>query len=60
MLDTENVERTPDGVFIEIDEGDPIAELHLTGKTRDGVELQVGGLVTPPGRYELRKVEDDA
>lgn len=48
-----------DAPFIQVDENDPFAALKLTVITEDGVGLHVGQMDVEPGRYEIRKVDDD-
>lgn len=48
-----------DGVFVEIDEGDPFDALELRVVGENEVQFVAGGLDAKPGRYELRRVEDD-
>jgi len=51
-------EAEPDGIFIEVDEGDPFERVELHVRTDDGVGIKIGGMDTEPGRYELTKVSD--
>lgn len=52
-------ENGDDGVFIEVDEDDPVVGLQLRGVTDEGEGFIAGGIVAEPGRYELRKVDDE-
>lgn len=45
--------------FIEVDEEDAVAGLQLCAIDNAGHNFVIGGIVAEPGRYELRKVEDE-
>lgn len=48
------------GVFIEIDENNSVVGLQLKVLDESGDKFIAGEIAPEPGRYELRKVSDDA